>query len=76
MTRQILGLSKDAYYYLGDTLTSRAIKSESIDTVGEIVDIVLSDNVIMKVYDTDLILDLGARRVSLSFEDFREIMIR
>lgn len=76
MKRQILGLSKDAYYYLGDTLTSRAIRSESIDTENEIADIVLSDNVIMKVYDTDLILDLGARRASLSFEDFREIMVR
>ena len=76
MTRQILGLNKFAYEYLGDVLTSRAIRSESIDTESEIVDIVLSDNVIMKVYDTDLILDLGARRVSLSFEDFREIMIR
>lgn len=76
MTRQILGLNKFAYEYLGDVLTSRAIRSESIDTKSEIVDIALSDNVIMKVYDTDLILDLGARRASLSFEDFREIMIR
>ena len=76
MTRQILGLTKDDYYYLCDSLTSRAIKSESIDTVNEIVDIELSDNVIMKVYDTDLILDLGARRIGLSFECFREIMIR
>ena len=75
MTRQILGLNKDAYSYIRDQLP-RSIKSESIDTVGQIADITLSDNVILKIYDNDLILDLGARRVTLEAQDFREIVIR
>lgn len=75
MTRQILGLSKDAYYCIHDRIP-RAIKSESIDTVRKIADIELSENVIMKIYDNDLILDLGARRVELEVQDFREIVIR
>ena len=75
MTRQILGLNKDAYYYIHDRIP-RAIRSESIDIVGQIIDIELSENVIMKIYDNDLILDLGARRVELEAQDFREIVIR
>ena len=75
MTRRILGLNKDAYNYIRDQL-SRAIKSESIDTVGQIADITLSENVILKIYDNDLILDLGARRITLEAQDFREIEIR
>ena len=75
MTRQILGLNKDAYSYIRDKIP-RAIRSESIDTVGQIIDIELSENVIMKIYDNDLILDLGARRVELEAQDFREIVIR
>lgn len=75
MTRQILGLNKDAYSYIRDQLP-RSIRSESIDTVGQIADIELSDNVILKIYDNDLILDLGARRVTLEAQDFREIVIR
>lgn len=75
MTRQILGLNKDAYSYIRDQLP-RSIKSESIDTVRKIADIELSENVILKIYDNDLILDLGARRVTLEAQDFREIVIR
>lgn len=75
MTRQILGLNKDAYNYIRDQLP-RSIKSESIDTVGQIADITLSENVILKIYDNDLILDLGARRITLEAQDFREIVIR
>jgi hypothetical protein len=75
MTRQILGLNRDAYYLIHDRIP-RAIKSESIDSVRKIADIELSENVIMKIYDTDLILDLGARRVELEAQDFREIVIR
>lgn len=75
MTRQILGLNKDAYSYIRDRIP-RSIKSESIDTVRKIADIELSENVILKIYDNDLILDLGARRVTLEAQDFREIVIR
>ena len=75
MTRQILGLSRDAYYQIHDRIP-RAIKSESIDSVRKIADIELSENVIMKIYDNDLVLDLGARRVELEVQDFREIVIR
>lgn len=75
MTRQILGLNKDAYSYIRDQLP-RSIKSESIDTVGQIADITLSENVILKIYDNDLILDLGAKRITLEAQDFREIVIR
>lgn len=75
MKRQILGLNKDAYSYIRDQLP-RAIKGESIDTVGMIADITLSENVILKIYDNDLILDLGARRITLEAQDFREIVIR
>lgn len=75
MTRQILGLNKDAYSYIRDRIP-RSIKSESIDTVRKIADIELSENVILKIYDNDLILDLGAKRVELEAQDFREIVIR
>lgn len=75
MTRQILGLTKDAYSYIRDQLP-RAIKGESINTLRQLADIELSDNVIMKIYDNDLILDLGARRITLEAQDFGEIEIR
>ena len=75
MTRQILGLSKDSYSYIRDYIP-RAIKSESIDRCRQIVDIELSESVILKVYDNDIILDLGARRVSLEGIDFKAINIR
>lgn len=75
MTRQILGLNKDAYYYIRDYLP-RAIKSESIDEVGQMADITLSENAILKIYEDNLIIDLGARRVELEARDFREIVIR
>ena len=75
MTRRILGLNKYAYNEIRDQLP-RAIKSESIDIVGQMADITLSENVILKIYDTDLIIDLGARRISFEAQDFREIEIR
>lgn len=75
MTRQILGLNKDAYCRIQDNIP-RSIKSESIDTVRKIADIELSENVIMKIYDNELTLDLGARRIELEAQDFREIVIR
>ena len=75
MTRQILGLNKDAYSYIRDQLP-RVIKSESIDTVRQIADIELSENAILKIYDNDLIIDLGARMVTLEAQDFGHIEIR
>ena len=75
MTRQILGLSKDSYSYIRDYIP-RAIKSETIYNDTKMADIELSDSVIMKVYDDDIILDLGAKRVSLEGIDFRAINIR
>ena len=75
MTRQILGLSKDSYSYIKDYIP-RAIKSESIDSCRQIIDIELSESVILKVYDNDIILDLGARRVSLEGIEFKAINIR
>ena len=75
MTRQILGLKHDAYSYISDRIP-RAIKSETIYNETKNVDIELSENVILKIYDNDLILDLGARRVELEAQDFREILIR
>ena len=75
MTRQILGLSKDSYSYIREYIP-RAIKSESIDSYKQEIDIELSESVILKVYDDDIILDLGARRVSLEGIDFKAINIR
>lgn len=74
MTRLILGLSRDSYNYIKDQIP-RAIKGESIDSYRQIADIELSENVILKVYDNDIILDLGARRVSLEGIDFKAIQI-
>lgn len=75
MTRQILGLNNNAYRSIHDFIP-RSIKSESIDSVRKLADIELSDNVIMKIYDNDLTLDLGAKRVELEAQDFIEIVIR
>ena len=75
MTRQILGLSRDSYSYIKDYIP-RAIKSESIDQNYQIVDIELSEPVIMKIYNDDLILDIGAKRVVIESWDFKEIIIR
>lgn len=75
MTRRILGLKYDAYSYILDQIP-RAIKSETIYNETQNADIELSENVILKIYDNDLILDLGARRVELEAQDFREIVIR
>ena len=75
MTRQILAIQRDVYSYIKDQIP-KAIKSESLDLQHQIVDIELSEAVIMKVYDNDLILDYGAKRVTLEAIDFREILIR
>lgn len=74
MKRQIIALQRDAYEYIRDYVP-RAIASESIDQKNEVIDIILSENVILKVYDSDLILDLGARRVYLTEQDFHTISI-
>lgn len=75
MTRQITGITKDAYSYLIDVIP-RAVKSESIYQIIGTADIELSDAVILKSYDDGIILDLGARTVTLEAGDFREITVR
>ena len=75
MTRQILGLKHDAYSYISDRIP-RAIKSETIYNDTKSADIELSDNVIMKVYDDGVILDLGMKRVDLEKDEFGTITIR
>ena len=75
MTRQILGLKHDAYSYILDKIP-RAIVSETIYNDQDIADIVLSDNVIIKVYEDGLILDLGMKKAELEAGDFRMITIR
>lgn len=74
MTRQILGLKHDAYSYILDKIP-RAIVSETIYNDEDTANIVLSDNVIMKVYEDGLVLDLGMKKVDLEKDDFRTVMI-
>lgn len=75
MTRQILGLKHDAYNYIRDRIP-RAIKSETIYNDSRMADIELSDNVIMKVYEDGIILDLGMNKAEIESDDFRLISIR
>ena len=74
LLRVIKGLSSDAYDEIRN-LIPRAIISESIDQKSMTADIELSENVIMKVYDQELTLDLGAKKVMLVPEDFEVIKI-
>lgn len=74
MTRQILALSADAYAEIRD-LIPKAIKNEQIDQDHRIVDIDLSEAVILKAYDDGVHIDLGAKRVFLDPEDFDRITI-
>lgn len=75
MTRQILGLKHDAYSYILDRIP-KAITSETIYNDKDIADIVLSDNVIIKVYDDGILLDLGMKKVELEADDFRMLTVR
>lgn len=74
LLRVIKGLSSFAYDEIRD-LIPRAIKSESIDQENMTADIELSDSVIIKVYDQEITLDLGAKKVMLLQEEFQEIVI-
>lgn len=75
MTRHILALSADAYAEIRD-LIPNAISEEDIDCDNKIVDITLSDAVILKSYDNGIHIDLGAKRVFLEAEDFSHIVIK
>lgn len=75
MTRQIIALQRDAYEYMRDYIP-RAIKSESIDEEHQVIDVELSENVIVKVYDNEMNIDLGAKRMTLEAEDFYSFCIR
>lgn len=74
MKRVIYSLSKDAYSCIKNDIP-RAIKSESIYEKTEVIDVELSDNVIMKVYDEEIVLDLGAKKVVLESYEFKCISI-
>lgn len=75
MTRQIIALSAGAYAEIRD-LIPRAISEEHIDYDNKIVDITLSDAVILKSYDNGTHIDLGAKRLFLEAEDFSHIVIK
>lgn len=75
MTRQILGLKKADYDFLLYRIP-RAIKRSTIYNETGRADIELSDDVIMKVYEDGIILDLGMKKTSIEEGSFNKITIR
>lgn len=74
MKRVIKSLSRVSYEIIRDSVP-RAIKSESIYEDLQVVDIELSEAVIIKSYDDGIHIDLGAKRVFIDPEDFESIEI-
>ena len=74
MTRQILGLIKADYDFILYRIP-RAIKKSTIYNDTERVDIELSDDVIMKIYEDGIILDLGMKKTSIEEGNFNKITI-
>lgn len=75
MTRVIKSLSHDAYSDIRDNIPN-AIKKENIDYYKKTVDILLDDYVIIRSYSNGVILDLGARLISLGLNEFESITIK
>ena len=75
MTRQINALAYETYDDLLSQLP-RAIKTEEINQINRTVRIELSDAVILKVYQNELIIDLGGKFFSFKPYEFDSITIR
>lgn len=75
MTRHINALAYETYDNLLSQL-SRAIKTEEINAINRTVRIELSEAVIMKVYQDEIILDLGGKFFTIKQNEFDSITIR
>lgn len=67
--RVIKGVSYLSYGMLCEDLTSK-FAATVIPAEGDLVDIELNEDVIVKAYDDHMILDLGAKKSSLEREEF------
>ena len=69
--RILKGISYDAYDMLVYDLTPRFAKCV-IESEGELLDVELSQNVIVKCYNDHIRIDLGGKYATLDLEDFVE----
>lgn len=74
MVREILGLDKNVYLSVKELLP-RAVKEHKERKSG-IVDLELSDAVILKAYDDQIVLDLGGEFVIIKDRSFEYIEMR
>lgn len=74
--RRLKGITMDAYEIITDALTSRwaqlVCDHEESD---DLVDVILSDNVIIKSYDSVVNFDLGGKLASLELNEFVELSV-
>lgn len=69
--RILKGISYDIYDVLVNDLTSRFAKCV-IESEGGLLDVELSENVIVKCYDNRITLDLGRNFAFLDYDEFVE----
>lgn len=74
--RRLKGITMDAYEIMTDALTSRWAQCV-VDFEGDntLVDVVISDNVIIKSYDSVVNFDLGGKLASLELNEFVELSV-
>lgn len=74
MLRVIKGLDRNIWRSL-EELLPRAAKIDFSDPEDRLVDIVLCEAAILKVYSDEVIIDLGGEKVIFQAQDFKEITI-
>ena len=74
MARQICGLRKRVAQSLCEELPNIGIIEEHIND--DLVDIILDDSVILKVYYDNAVLDQGQIKSFLGYDEFESIQIR
>lgn len=74
MTRQICGISKNVARNLCEELPNIGIIEEHIND--DLVDIILDESVILKVYYDNAVIDQGSIKSFLGYDEFESIQIR
>ena len=69
--RILKGISYEQYEVLADDLTSRFAECV-VESEGDLLDVKLSSNVIVKCYDDHISLNLGGKIATVDYADFVE----
>lgn len=76
MKRVIMGLDKNVYKSIKELLPRACESIRHYPKEQNMVDVELNDAVIMKIYDTEVYLDLGGEKVSFTDKSFEIISCR